>query len=211
MIIILFEIIKIEVSSNSFKLFELFNLFKEPQKYDNYGITLESLDNFIKFDFKTEFLFEFILTDFMANSYQHHFLTFYSEKFRLLFINIENYNKEKIILIEFLNKKFRNKYHFKTFIPSRSHIWKFLRDVNIIDLELVANKEIINYSEIENKSLLNKINQNLENYAIYSSYISFKIDDSTVPLILYGSRFDLPDYFDPKKLNSLINKMSSMF
>lgn len=209
MIKILFEFIKINKVNQAFDVNYFFRVFDVIYDYKGYFIKLEKTQNIQ--DLKSNVFFNFILFEKEMRENKYKFLTFYSKDFDLFFINVENNNKEKIILLEFLNNKFIDIYNFKPFVPHRSHVWNFLKQVDIIELEIVVKNEIIDYSEIEDLSLLDKINKNIERYPIQTTHISFQIDHNTIALILYGNRFEIPDYFDINEFNLLINKLSPIF
>ena len=208
MIKILFEFIEIKhLKEKKFKIDNFLNTFNEPQNYLNFKINLER----INIPNNSNSLFKFILIDIQNEiEKRYQFLTFYSNKFNLFLINVEIYNKEKIFLLDFLNTLFID-FFFRTYTPYRSQIWNFLKNVNIIELEIIADNKIIDYLEVDDKILLKKIEKNLENYPVFTSYISFKINDKTIALNFYGNRIDLPEYFDIYELDLLINKMSSIF
>lgn len=209
MIEILFEFIKIEKKEKFFDLNQFLQNFQTIEYYKNYSIEIEKIE--IISEIKNYSLFNFIIIKQENIEERYIFLTFYSKDYNLFFINIDNNNKEKLILLNFLNKKFSHFYYFKPYIPSRGHIWDFLKQVDIIELEIIVNNEIINYSEIDDRFLLKKLNQDIERYPIQTTHISFKVDHNTIALILYGNKFELPGYTDIKELNLIIQKLSPIF
>lgn len=202
------EIIDIDLIFNIDLFFQ--NLFK-PDIYQNYEILLEKPfinQNEINVSKKDKgqndvCLFNFVMKE-KKESREFKFLTYYNPYLNFFCINIEIYNREKSILLNFLNTRFKNKFYFKTFSPHRDRIWDFLKKENTIDLEIFEEGRILSYEDFyENENII----KNIENYLFFSSLVSFKINDETIIITLYGYRIDLPNDFDIFKFNLLFEKI----
>ncbi len=135
------------------------------------------------------------------------FLTYYQPESEILVINVDTFNREKIILLEILNQYYKQKFCFITFSPKRGRIWKFLKSVNPIELEIIINDKIIDYSNIKD----DKIIKNIEKYPIYSSLISLNLNKKEILITFYGNRFVFHDKFDFEKFKLLIKKLAVIF
>ncbi len=204
----LFEIFKIHPDSK--EEFDINFFIKKlgiSQEFKKYLISIEILHN--DMEFKNGKLFTFKMRH--KNTEQNiFFLSYYINSYDLFLINIEIYNKEIRLLLEFLNEFFfEYNYQFDIYTPFRSFLWNFLYSVNSInELKIVTKSGLIKFEEIKDdkETLLN-----IEKYPIYSSLISINLNNKPVSMYIYGNKFNLPNYFPFSHFDLLVEKMTPLF
>lgn len=199
MIIILFEFIQISEESKFELDYDFFiNTLRKFENINHYQLHIKEIS-------KEKQIFNIIL----ENEDEIEFISILLKEFKILILNIEIFEKERKILLDFLNRIFeKEKIKFNLFIPKRSNFWNLLKSAkNIIELKLFTENGLEDYNDY-----IKRVDPkfSLTYYPIYSSLVTFELENKVVSTYIYGNKINIPTHIF-NRIIELTDKLSPLF